>query len=112
MKSGSANDGTHPRPAPEPGGANPEPPLDFERAVEQVEAIIERIESGQIGLEKSIAEYERGVALIRRCRQVLERAEQRVEELTAQMHADATGAAARAPEPPGAPTDDDPESPF
>jgi exodeoxyribonuclease VII small subunit len=64
-------------------------PLDFEKAVEQVEGIIERIESGQIGLERSIAEYERGVALIKRCRQVLDRAEQRVEELTAQMQADA-----------------------
>jgi len=55
-----------------------------------VEGIIERIESGQIGLERSLAEYERGVALIKRCRQVLDRAEQRVEELTAQMQADAT----------------------
>ena len=65
-------------------------PLSFEQAVQQLEQIIERIESGQIGLEKSISEYERGVGLIRRCRQVLERAEQRVEELTAQMQADQT----------------------
>lgn len=55
----------------------------------QLEQIIERIESGEIGLEKSISEYERGVGLIRRCREVLERAEQRVEELTSQMQAEA-----------------------
>lgn len=67
------------------GGGGQE--LDFERAVEQVEKIIEKIESGEIGLEASITEYERGVALIRRCRQVLERAEQRVDELTGQMNA-------------------------
>jgi exodeoxyribonuclease VII small subunit len=73
--------------------------LDFERAVEQVEKIIERIESGEIGLEASIAEYERGVALIRRCRQVLERAEQRVDELTGQMNAPPSAA----PQPPAAP---------
>lgn len=54
----------------------------------QLEEIIERIESGQIGLEKSITEYERGTALVRRCREVLERAEQRVEELTSQMQAE------------------------
>lgn len=54
----------------------------------QLEEIIERIESGEIGLEKSISEYERGVGLIRRCREVLERAEQRVEELTSQMQAE------------------------
>ncbi len=57
----------------------------FEEALAQVEAIIERIESGQVGLEQSIAEYERGVGLIGRCREVLARAEQRVEDLTARM---------------------------
>jgi exodeoxyribonuclease VII small subunit len=71
--------------------SQPVPPPDtpdFEQALGQLESIIERIESGQIGLEKSIAEYERGVGLIRRCRQVLDRAEQRVEELTSQMQSD------------------------
>ena len=67
----------------------PESALDFEKAVEQIEQIIERIESGQIGLERSIGEYERGVALIRRCREALGKAEQRVEELTARMQSDA-----------------------
>jgi exodeoxyribonuclease VII small subunit len=59
----------------------------FEQAVQALERIIERIESGEIGLEQSITEYERGVALIKRCREVLDRAEQRVEELTGQMQA-------------------------
>jgi exodeoxyribonuclease VII small subunit len=115
VNSGSANDGQQHTPAQGPA----DPPIDFERAVEQVEAIIERIESGEVGLEKSISEYERGVALIRRCRQILDRAEQRVEELTAQMQADA-GASTPAPKPsplvpPAAsapPPEDDPESPF
>jgi exodeoxyribonuclease VII small subunit len=84
------------------GGTNPAgggngAELDFERAVEQVEKIIEKIESGEIGLEASIAEYERGVGLIRRCRQVLERAEQRVDELTGQMNAAAPPPPAAAP---------------
>lgn len=93
--------------------------MDFERAVEQVEAIIQRIESGEIGLEKSITEYERGVSLIRRCRQLLDRAEQRVEELTSQMQADAAASGSSSPAasliPPAAKPasgDDDPESPF
>jgi exodeoxyribonuclease VII small subunit len=71
-----------------PDSGVPEP-ADFETAIEQIEQIIERIESGEIGLEDSIAQYERGVGLIRRCRQVLDRAEQRVEELTGQMQEDA-----------------------
>lgn len=61
--------------------------LGFEEALEQVEAIIEKVESGRIGLEESIAQYERGAALILRCRKILDRAEQRVQELTAQMGA-------------------------
>lgn len=60
----------------------------FEQAIAQVEGIIDRIESGELGLEESIAEYERGIALLARCRTVLAQAEQRVEELSAQMSRD------------------------
>ncbi len=58
--------------------------LTFEQAVERLEAIVAQIESGRIGLEQSIAEYERGAALVKRCRAILERSEQRVLELTAE----------------------------
>lgn len=56
--------------------------LSFEDALARLEELIERIESGEIGLEKAIAEYERGVTLIRRCKDILQKAEQRVDELT------------------------------
>jgi len=59
--------------------------LSFEQALERVESIIARIESGEIGLEASIDEYEKGVALIARCRDILGSAEQRVEDLTERM---------------------------
>ncbi len=65
----------------------------FDEALAEVERIIARIESGEIGLEKSIAEYERGAEMIRRCRESLQRAEQRVKDLTARMQADTTGEA-------------------
>lgn len=55
--------------------------LTFEQAVEQLERIIERIESGSIGLEQSLKEYERGVLLRDHCREILARTEQRVAEL-------------------------------
>jgi exodeoxyribonuclease VII small subunit len=84
--------------------------LDFEKAVEQIEQIIERIESGQIGLERSLGEYERGAALIRRCREALGKAEQRVEELTARMQSDAKVKRAAAAE--SAPPGPDGETPF
>ncbi|MBN8597114.1 MAG: exodeoxyribonuclease VII small subunit [Planctomycetes bacterium] len=56
--------------------------LSFEDALAQVESVIEAIESGEIGLEKSLTEYERGVRLIKRCRDVLATAEQRIEMLS------------------------------
>ncbi|MBX3357172.1 MAG: exodeoxyribonuclease VII small subunit [Phycisphaeraceae bacterium] len=63
----------------------------FEEALARVEAIIERIEGGEVGLEESLAQYEKGVEMIRRCRVLLERAEQKVEELTAKMKQDRGG---------------------
>ncbi len=75
-----------PRTNPEQDGqteGTPPEELPYEEAVEEIEAIIERIESGEIGLEESLAQYERGTRLIRRCRAVLDRAEQRIEELDA-----------------------------
>jgi exodeoxyribonuclease VII small subunit len=59
--------------------------LSFEGAMLRVEEIIARIESGEVGLEGSIDEYERGVALVARCREILAKAEQRVEDLTERM---------------------------
>ena len=55
---------------------------DFETAVAQVEALIDRIEQGEIGLEESVAAYEQGVKLIQRCRGILDTAEQKIIELT------------------------------
>ncbi len=57
----------------------------FEAALGEVEAVIERIETGQSGLEKSIGEYEKGVRLLARCRSMLEDAEQRIEDVTARL---------------------------
>lgn len=67
------------------GNPAPSTPLPFETALAQIEAIIERIESGQVGLEESIAEYERGVTLIAHCRGKLDAARQKVEDLTRKL---------------------------
>lgn len=56
--------------------------LSFEDALTQVESVIESIEAGEIGLEKSLTEYERGVRLLKRCRDILANAEHRIEMLT------------------------------
>ena len=41
--------------------------LSFERAIEELEGIVKRLEDGKVPLEESVAIYERGEALKRRC---------------------------------------------
>ena len=57
--------------------------LTYEAAVEALESLIDQIESGDIGLEQSIRRYERGAALLKHCRSILDQAEQRITELDA-----------------------------
>jgi exodeoxyribonuclease VII small subunit len=59
-------------------------PVDFEQALRDLEALVERLEAGDLTLEQSLNEFERGVALTRRCQQALSDAEQRVKILTEQ----------------------------
>ena len=56
--------------------------LPFERAIEELELIVRRLEEGKVPLEESIAIYERGEALKRRCEELLRQAEARVEKIT------------------------------
>jgi exodeoxyribonuclease VII small subunit len=53
----------------------------FEKALEELEKIAERLEDGSLGLEESIAEFERGTRLARYCREKLDEAERRIEIL-------------------------------
>ena len=55
--------------------------LTFEQALAQLEGIVERIESGETGLEESIAEYEKGTQLIQQCRKILDAAEKKIQLL-------------------------------
>ena len=56
--------------------------LSFERAIEELELIVKRLEDGKVPLEESVAIYERGEALKRRCEELLRQAEARVEKIT------------------------------
>jgi exodeoxyribonuclease VII small subunit len=55
--------------------------LSFERAIEELESIVKRLEDGKVALEESVAIYERGEALKRRCEELLRHAEARVEKI-------------------------------
>ena len=54
---------------------------DFESAIAELEAIVKRLEGGDLPLEQSLELFERGVQLSRFCHSKLEEAERRVEIL-------------------------------
>ena len=56
--------------------------LPFEEAMRQLEDIVRKLESGALTLEDSIAAYERGEVLKRRCDDLLKAAEARIEKIT------------------------------
>ncbi len=65
--------------------------LSFERAIEELESIVKRLEDGKVPLEESIAIYERGEALKRRCDELLRQAEARVDKITTDAAGQPTG---------------------
>jgi exodeoxyribonuclease VII small subunit len=65
--------------------------LSFERAIEELESIVKRLEDGKVPLEESVAIYERGEALKRRCEDVLRQAEARVDKITLDSSGQVTG---------------------
>ncbi|TWI04934.1 exodeoxyribonuclease VII small subunit [Luteimonas cucumeris] len=58
------------------------PVADFEHSLDALEQLVEKMEHGEMSLEESLAAYERGVGLYRRCQQALEQAELRVRLLS------------------------------
>jgi exodeoxyribonuclease VII small subunit len=67
--------------------------LPFEKALEELEAIVRQLEGGKVPLEDSIAIYERGEALKSHCEALLKRAEARIEKITLGPDGQATGTA-------------------
>jgi exodeoxyribonuclease VII small subunit len=56
--------------------------LSFEKALAELEQIVQKLERGDVPLEESVTIYERGEALKRRCEELLRAAEARVEKIT------------------------------
>ncbi len=56
--------------------------LGFEEAIKELTNIVSKIEQGEIPLQDSLEQYERGMALIQHCRTILQKAEKRIEKIT------------------------------
>lgn len=59
-------------------------PLNFERALSELEALVAAMESGEMTLEESLQAFETGVRLTRECQLTLQQAEQKVQLLLAE----------------------------
>lgn len=59
----------------------PSTPPDFEKALSELEGLVRKLESGELSLDESLAEFKRGVDLTRQCQSVLDKAQQTVEQL-------------------------------
>lgn len=57
---------------------------DFEASLAELEALVERLEQGDLPLEEALRSFERGIALTRQCQGALATAQQKVEILLAQ----------------------------
>ncbi len=56
--------------------------MSFEAAIKELEAVVNKLEHGEVALEDSIALYERGAALKARCEAKLKEAEEKVAKIT------------------------------
>jgi exodeoxyribonuclease VII small subunit len=56
--------------------------MSFEEAIKELTNIVGNIEQGQIPLQDSLEQYEKGMALIKQCRTILQKAEERIEKIT------------------------------
>jgi exodeoxyribonuclease VII small subunit len=54
---------------------------DFERSLAELENIVARLEQGELTLDESLQQFERGVGLTRICQSALQQAEQKIEIL-------------------------------
>ena len=63
----------------------------FETSLDELEQLVQRMEKGDLSLDDSLAAYERGVGLYRRCQTALEQAELRVRLLSDPADRDAEG---------------------
>jgi len=66
--------------------------MSFEQAIQELERVVNQLDSGDVPLEESIKLYERGAALKARCEAKLKEAEEKVEQITLNADGKPTGA--------------------
>jgi len=60
--------------------------LTFEQSINQLKTIVQKIEQGEIPLDDSLDKYEQGMLLIKHCRDILKKAEKRIETISKEQN--------------------------
>lgn len=56
--------------------------IHFEKFLQELEMIVNQLEKGDLSLEESLKQFEKGITLARKCQEVLDQAEQKIVQLT------------------------------
>lgn len=56
--------------------------MSFEQTINELTGIVSKVEHGRIPLQDSLEQYEKGMALIKHCRNILAKAEKRIEKIS------------------------------
>lgn len=75
-----------PAPKPETPASDASPVAQFEQSLTELEALVAKMEGGELSLDESLRSFERGVALYRSCQAALEQADARVKLLLDPEH--------------------------
>lgn len=63
-------------------------PIPFEEALTELQQLVNSLETGQVSLEQSLSQFERGVSLVSHCKSLLDEAHQRVEIVVSRLNAE------------------------
>ena len=58
-------------------------PIHFEKSISELQTIVTQLEKGELSLEESLKQFEKGISIARKCQDVLNQAEQKIEFLSA-----------------------------
>lgn len=64
--------------------------MHFEESLNELEQIVKQLEQGELSLEDSLKQFEKGIGLARRAQEILNQANQKIEVLTATPQGDAS----------------------
>lgn len=62
-------------------------PIQFEQSIAELESIVGQLEKGELPLEASLEQFEKGIHLAQKCQKILSEAEQKIEMLSANKEA-------------------------